>query len=184
MGKWSGLVVVTTACLLLPDPFVRGQEDGEGLRGSHLQLIAGHWTVMVICHKKSHQLLLDQPGPLPLLSKPKGRGCGRHSVLPNPPAVTQLLKPEKWISEEPVAWLINEWHWMTPGWACVEEKCFSAVESLDAILRNQYKFNRTLVSRCLSWTSFCAERFLSSYLQVVKPGGLTCATVLIQKVCF
>lgn len=123
--------------------------------------------------QKSHQLLLDQPGPLLLLSKPKGRGCGRHRVLPNLPVVTQLPKPEKWISEEPVAWLmINEWHWMTPGWACVEEKGFSAMESLDVILRNQYEFNSTLVSCCHSWTMEF-HKFLCRKVLILFSGSQT-----------
>lgn len=41
---------------LLPDAFVRGQEDSEGLRGSHLQLPGGHCMEKMTC-----QLDLDQP---------------------------------------------------------------------------------------------------------------------------
>lgn len=37
---------------LLPDTFVRGQEDSEGLRGSHLQLPGGHCIGKMTCHKK------------------------------------------------------------------------------------------------------------------------------------
>lgn len=49
---------------LLPDAFVRGQEDSEGLRGSHLQLPGGHCMEKMTGTKKmTCQLDLDQPRP-------------------------------------------------------------------------------------------------------------------------
>lgn len=78
---------------LLPDAFVRGQEDSEGLRGSHLQLPGGHCMEKMTCHKKDDLPTGSGSTPTPGHFCPSQRGDSAADLGSFP---TRLQLPRPW----------------------------------------------------------------------------------------